>query len=79
MYTRCNARHPIHSSPVTANAEAFYGVSTNTVTWWMNIGVLSAILAFLVTSKYLAARGSGLKTVCTGSVLAQVAVASAPP
>jgi hypothetical protein len=45
----------------------------------MNIGVLSAILAFLVTSKYLAARGSGLKTVCTGSVLAQVAVASAPP
>ena len=57
---------------MSSSAKAYYDVNDFTITWWMNIGVVSGILAFLFTSKYLAARGEGLKTVLTASTVAQL-------
>jgi hypothetical protein len=57
-------------SPIAANAKGYFRTTDAVVAWWLNIGVVAAILAFPFTT-FIAAQEGGLKRICVVSALAQ--------
>ena len=60
----------ISFSPIADNAKEFYGVNDTTIAWWLNIGVVGAIVTAIPAIKFMA-DDTGLKLVCVVCAFAQ--------
>lgn len=60
----------ISFSPIANNAKEFYGVDDTTIAWWLNIGVVGAIVTAIPAIKFMA-DDTGLKLVCVVCAFAQ--------
>eukprot|EP01052_Picozoa_sp_SAG31_P033849 SAG31_NODE_3879_length_3790_cov_1.915741_3_plen_539_part_00 len=57
-------------SPIAANAKRFFDTTDAVVAWWLNIGVVAAIVVFPFTT-FIAAQEGGLKRICVLSAIGQ--------